>query len=27
QRCLETGKDRCLSKPVTLDELKQTLTV
>ncbi|MEF9888675.1 two-component system sensor histidine kinase RcsC [Citrobacter sp.] len=27
QRCLESGMDSCLSKPVTLDVLKQTLTV
>ena len=27
QRCLESGMDSCLSKPVTLDILKQTLTV
>ncbi|WP_194206337.1 two-component system sensor histidine kinase RcsC [Superficieibacter sp. 1612_C1] len=26
QRCLESGMDSCLSKPVTLDVLKQTLT-
>ncbi len=25
QRCLESGMDSCLSKPVTLDVLKQTL--
>ncbi|HHW9302692.1 TPA: hypothetical protein ACU3BK_004806, partial [Salmonella enterica] len=25
--CLESGMDSCLSKPVTLDVLKQTLTV
>ena len=27
QRCLESGMDSCLSKPVTLDVIKQTLTV
>ena len=27
QRCLESGMDSCLSKPVTLDVLKQTLAV
>ncbi|HHY2999166.1 TPA: two-component system sensor histidine kinase RcsC [Enterobacter hormaechei subsp. steigerwaltii] len=27
QRCLESGMDSCLSKPVTLDVLKQTLSV
>ncbi|MCU6665206.1 MAG: two-component system sensor histidine kinase RcsC [Silvania sp.] len=27
QRCLESGMDSCLSKPVTLDVLKQTLKV
>ncbi|UMX66335.1 hypothetical protein MJ560_19825 [Klebsiella pneumoniae] len=27
QRCLESGMDSCLSKPVTLDVPKQTLTV
>ncbi|XTZ39677.1 two-component system sensor histidine kinase RcsC [Salmonella enterica] len=27
QRCLESGMDSCLSKPVTLDILKQTLAV
>ncbi len=27
QRCLESGMDSCLSKPVTLDVMKQTLTV
>lgn len=27
QRCLESGMDSCLSKPVTLDIIKQTLTV
>ena len=27
QRCLESGMDNCLSKPVTLDVLKQTLSV
>ncbi|EDY9114217.1 response regulator, partial [Salmonella enterica] len=27
QRCLESGMDSCLSKPVTLDALKQTLAV
>jgi len=25
QRCLESGMDSCLSKPVTLDILKQTV--
>ncbi|WP_024560125.1 two-component system sensor histidine kinase RcsC [Franconibacter pulveris 601] len=27
QRCIESGMDSCLSKPVTLDVLKQTLAV
>jgi DNA-binding response OmpR family regulator len=27
QRCLESGMDSCLSKPVTLDVLKQTLSI
>lgn len=27
QRCIESGMDSCLSKPVTLDVIKQTLTV
>ncbi|NIF46577.1 two-component system sensor histidine kinase RcsC [Enterobacter sp. Ap-1006] len=27
QRCLESGMDSCLSKPVTLDVIKQTLAV
>lgn len=27
QRCIESGMDSCLSKPVTLDTLKQTLIV
>ncbi|EEZ4382886.1 two-component system sensor histidine kinase RcsC [Escherichia coli] len=27
QRCLESGMDSCLSKPVTLDVIKQTLTM
>ena len=27
QRCLESGMDSCLSKPVTLDVLKQTLAL
>ena len=27
QRCLESGMDSCLSKPVTLDIIKQTLTL
>ena len=27
QRCLESGMDSCLSKPVTLDVIKQTLTL
>ncbi|HBC8111026.1 two-component system sensor histidine kinase RcsC [Raoultella planticola] len=27
QRCLESGMDNCLSKPVTLDIIKQTLAV
>ncbi|HFZ8994230.1 TPA: two-component system sensor histidine kinase RcsC [Citrobacter freundii] len=27
QRCLESGMDSCLSKPVTMDVLKQTLAV
>ncbi|MEH4014527.1 two-component system sensor histidine kinase RcsC [Escherichia fergusonii] len=27
QRCLESGMDSCLSKPVTLDVLKQTLAI
>ena len=27
QRCLESGMDSCLSKPVTLDVIKQTLSV
>ena len=27
QRCLESGMDSCLSKPVTLDVLKQTLSL
>jgi len=27
QRCLESGMDSCLSKPVTLDVLKQTISV
>ncbi|MGU0161103.1 response regulator [Escherichia coli] len=27
QRCLQSGMDSCLSKPVTLDVIKQTLTV
>jgi len=25
QRCMDAGMDNCLSKPVTLDELKVTL--
>ncbi|HAZ77923.1 MAG TPA: hypothetical protein DCX28_16155 [Enterobacteriaceae bacterium] len=27
QRCLESGMDSCLSKPVTLDVLQQTLAI
>lgn len=27
QRCLESGMDNCLSKPVTLDIIKQTLAI
>ena len=27
QRCSESGMDSCLSKPVTLDVLKQTLSI
>jgi two-component system capsular synthesis sensor histidine kinase RcsC len=27
QRCIESGMDSCLSKPVVLDVLRQTLAV